>query len=394
MQTPRFTLLYVDDEKNNLIVFKSTFYKQYKVITASSAPEGLQLMEQNEVDLVISDHRMPEMSGIEFLEKIYHQYPEVPRLVITAYVDVELVIDAINRCGIYQYILKPWDPRELKLTISNALQKFELQKQNNSLIAELKRSNETLEQKIKERTLALEKTNHDLREANESKNKLLSIISHDLMTPLVSLGILLEVITKMQNKITAEKLHQYSIKIKGYLANVTEMLENLLSWSVSQLGQGKTINHSISANDLLIKNYELYKIAADRKQINFHLKKTNENLIVAGDENMINVVLRNLISNAIKFTHEEGTIKINLEKVGDKALFEIEDDGMGILPEHLPRLFDKNFHKSTNGTHQEKGTGIGLKLCKEFVDKMNGNIWVKSEPEKGATFSFSIPLIS
>ncbi len=234
MQNRRYTLLYVDDEKNNLTIFKSAFYKNFNVITVNKASEGLQIMQANAVDLVISDHRMPEMSGIEFLEKVFRLYPQVPRLVITAYADVELVIDAINRCGIYQYVLKPWDPRELKLTIDNALQNDELQNQNEKLIAELKRSNEQLEQKVDERTLDLEKTNRELQNAIDAKNKLFSIISHDLMTPMLSLGILLDVIMKMEN-ITLERLLQYSGKIKDYLQNVTDMLQNLLSWSVSQM---------------------------------------------------------------------------------------------------------------------------------------------------------------
>lgn len=392
MQNRRYTLLYIDDEKNNLTIFKSSFYKNYQVITTTSSLEGLQILQDNEVDLVISDHRMPEMSGIEFLEKACQQYPQIPRLVITAYADVELIIDAINRCGIYQYILKPWDPRELQLTIENALQKYELQKQNKNLIAELKASNEQLEQKIEERTRDLEKTNQDLQNAIDSKNKLFSIISHDLMTPMLSLGILLDVILKMDDDITLKKLHQYSTKIKSYLQNVTEMLDNLLNWSVSQMENDNPAGKNLSANHILKTNYELYKIAADRKQINFGMGLTEEDLIVRTDVNMVNIILRNLISNAIKFTHSNGQISLTTYREDDKVVFSVQDSGIGIDHEVLPLIFNKNFHESKAGTQREKGTGIGLKLCKEFVDKLGGDIWVESKPNEGSIFSFSLPL--
>ena len=392
MQDRRYTILYIDDEKNNLTIFKSAFYTTYRVITTTSSLEGLKILQDNEVDLVISDHRMPEMSGIEFLEKAYQQYPQIPRLVITAYADVELIIDAINRCGIYQYILKPWDPRELLLTIENALQKYELQKQNKNLIAELKTSNEQLEQKIEERTRDLEKTNRELQDAIDSKNKLFSIISHDLMTPMLSLGILLDVILKMDEDVTLKKMHQYSTKIKSYLQNVTEMLDNLLNWSVSQMENDNPAGNNLSANDILQKNYELYKIAADRKQINFGVGFTEEDLIVRTDVNMVNIILRNLISNAIKFTHCNGQINLNTYREDDRVVFSVHDSGIGIDNDVLPLVFNKNFHESKVGTQREKGTGIGLKLCKEFVDKLGGSIWVESKPNEGSIFSFSLPL--
>lgn len=392
MQSRRYTLLYIDDEKNNLTIFKSAFYKEYQVLTAISAEEGLKLISENDVDLIISDHRMPEMSGIEFLEIAYQRFPEVPRLVITAYADVDLVIDAINRCGIYQYILKPWDPRELKLIIENALQKYELQQRNNQLIYELKQSNEQLEQKIEKRTLDLEKTNQELHNAIDSKNKLFSIISHDLMTPMLSLGILLDVILKMEDNVTQEKLHQYSSKIKSYLQNVTEMLENLLNWSISQMENEKPMNKKLAANEILKKNYELYKIAADKKNIKFEIDQAKEEFTARGDVNMVNIILRNLISNAIKFTHSNGNIKLTTSTADNQVIFSVHDNGIGIDSEMLPQVFNKNYHKSTVGTQKEKGTGIGLKLCKEFVDKLGGNIWVHSKPKEGSVFSFSLPL--
>ncbi|MCD4736963.1 MAG: histidine kinase [Bacteroidales bacterium] len=125
-----FTILYVDDEVHNLISFNATFRRDYRVLTAQSGKEGLKVLEENDVQLVLSDQRMPAMTGVQFLEKVRHQYPETIRMIITGFSDIDAVIGAINRGGIYKYITKPWDEREMMITIKNARQLFGLQEEN------------------------------------------------------------------------------------------------------------------------------------------------------------------------------------------------------------------------------------------------------------------------
>jgi len=125
-----FSILYVDDEVHNLISFNAIFRREYKILTAQSGKEGLQILDDKKVHLVLSDQRMPEMKGVEFLEKVYHQYPETIRMIITGFSDIDAVIGAINKGGVNRYITKPWDEREMRVTIDNARQLFGLQEEN------------------------------------------------------------------------------------------------------------------------------------------------------------------------------------------------------------------------------------------------------------------------
>ncbi len=130
MEKKEFSILYVDDEVHNLISFNATFRREYKVLTAESGREGLQIMHDKEVHLVLSDQRMPGMTGVEFLEQVRHQYPETIRMIITGFSDIDAVIGAINKGGVNRYINKPWDEREMRITIENARQLFGLQEEN------------------------------------------------------------------------------------------------------------------------------------------------------------------------------------------------------------------------------------------------------------------------
>ncbi|MBN1339934.1 MAG: histidine kinase [Bacteroidales bacterium] len=130
MEERDFNILYVDDEVNNLISFNATFRRDYHIFTADSGREGLDVMRSNPIQLVISDQRMPEMTGVEFLEKVREEFPETIRMIITGFSDIDAVIGAINRGGVYRYITKPWDEREMRVTINNAKQLFGLQEEN------------------------------------------------------------------------------------------------------------------------------------------------------------------------------------------------------------------------------------------------------------------------
>jgi serine phosphatase RsbU (regulator of sigma subunit) len=145
-------ILYIDDEKDNLTVFYSTFRRHFEVHMATSGMEGLELMKSHDMHLVIADQRMPEMTGIEFLEKIIPEYPDCVRMVLTGYSDVEAIIQAINKGRVYRYITKPWNKDDLKITIEQALETFQLKRQNRKLVTDLQVANQTLEKKVKKRT--------------------------------------------------------------------------------------------------------------------------------------------------------------------------------------------------------------------------------------------------
>ena len=149
-------ILYIDDEEDNLTVFYSAFRRNYKVHLASSGQEGLEILGNHHIQLVIADQRMPKMTGIEFLEKIINTHPECIRMVLTGYTDVEDIIQAINKGRVYRYITKPWNKDDLKITIDQALETFDLKQQNRKLFTDLEEANQTLEKKVIERTKQIE----------------------------------------------------------------------------------------------------------------------------------------------------------------------------------------------------------------------------------------------
>jgi len=156
-------ILYVDDEEDNLIVFKSTFRRDYNVYVALSGQEGIEIMKKNEIRLIITDQRMPEMTGIQFLERIIPDYPDCIRMILTGFSDIEAIIQAINTGRVYRYITKPWNREELKMNIDHGLEAYQLKDQNRKLIEDLKIANQTLEEKVIERTKKIELQNREIR---------------------------------------------------------------------------------------------------------------------------------------------------------------------------------------------------------------------------------------
>jgi len=155
-------ILYVDDEQDNLTVFNSAFRRDYEVHLATSGAEGLEILKKNEIHLIITDQRMPEMTGIQFLEKIIPEYPDCIRMILTGFSDIEAIIQAINTGRVYRYITKPWSKEELKINIDKALETYHLREQNRKLIEDLKEANQTLEQKVIDRTQKIEAQNKEI----------------------------------------------------------------------------------------------------------------------------------------------------------------------------------------------------------------------------------------
>ncbi len=145
MATDKIKVLYVDDEKHNLTSFKATYRREFKVYTAESAQEGMQILDDEEVDIILTDQRMPQMTGVEFLEQIKEKHPGPIRILITGYSDIQAIIDAINKGQVYRYISKPWDTQDLQLVIQQAYEVFSLRKENAKLMEELKLANKQLE---------------------------------------------------------------------------------------------------------------------------------------------------------------------------------------------------------------------------------------------------------
>ncbi|MDN5214536.1 hybrid sensor histidine kinase/response regulator [Fulvivirgaceae bacterium BMA12] len=388
----RYNILYVDDERNNIIVFKNAFFRHYNILTAQSGEEGLEIIGNNDIHLVITDQKMAGMSGVEFLENVVQTHPDTVRMILTAYSDIDFIMRAINTCGIYQYILKPWDSRELKIIIDNALESYHLKRNNAQLIADLKKANDGLEEKVKERTSELDEKNEILKKTNEIKDKLFTIISHDLRVPMASLNVLMEVLVQTKNNISLQEFKRYSGKVQTYIQNVMDLLDNLLNWSLSQLGDKKIEINELDLLPIIEKNIKLIHIAAFQKNIDIQVEDIKDDLKLMGDANMLNLIFRNLLSNAVKFTPADGRINLTVERKENFASIGIADTGIGMSEEQLSKLFEPGYFNTNPGTAHEKGTGIGLKLCKEFIEKQGGKLKIKTQANKGSVFYFTVPL--
>ena len=153
MGDSKISILYIDDEENNLTAFKATFRREYKIHLAISADEGRKVLEKEHIDIIITDQRMPDETGVEFLASILDKYPEPIRILLTGYTDIEAVIDAINRGQVYRYITKPWNEQELRMNIENAFEVFRLRKENKELLEKLKKANQQLEFLLRQKLL-------------------------------------------------------------------------------------------------------------------------------------------------------------------------------------------------------------------------------------------------
>jgi len=389
--TSKYSILYVDDEKHNLHVFNASFFKYYKIITALSGTEALEILQKETVHLIITDERMPNMTGLEFLEEIANKYVEVPRIILTAYSDISVIIDAVNRCGIYQYVQKPWDRESLKLVIDNALQKYQLEIDKKQLVLDLEMVNQALEEKVLERTQELYKTNHELRSVNAVKDKLFSIIAHDLRSPLNTLSNFVNLLVDFEDAFSPEETKELASQIRDSLQNVNDLLNNLLYWSRNQMQTTHLDIREVDILDAIERAIRVTSHTAQQKYIKLKIDKVEQESVWA-DKNMVDVILRNLISNAIKFTHKNGLVYVSGSLEESFYRIDVVDTGVGMNEESLQKLFDIDQHITTYGTSNEKGTGIGLKLCYEFAEKQGGKISAKSQVGQGSTFSVWLPI--
>lgn len=255
-----------------------------------------------------------------------------------------------------------------------------------------------LEEKVRERTSELEIANEQLRrseaqlkELNATKDKFFNIVAHDLKNPFTSLLGATELLFHNIQNMDREKIRKLAQILNDSAKSGYAILLNLLDWSRSQTGTIKIHLQLVDLKRLIEDNIaELYLNSLD-KQISI-ISELNEDINVIADKNMLNTILRNLLSNAIKFTPRGGQVVISGEILDNKVIVSVKDNGIGISEEHIEKLFRIDSKYSRPGTEKEIGTGLGLKLSREFVEKLGGNIWVESAENKGSDFRFSIPL--
>lgn len=243
----------------------------------------------------------------------------------------------------------------------------------------------------KESEEKIQNINIELAEINATKDKFFSIISHDLRSPLSGLMQMLFIITEDYDSLPNEEKLEMITDVANTSKKTYELMENLLEWSSIQTGTIPFYPQKLTLLTLLDNLEELYNQNLKSKKITLIINVDPE-ISVFADKKMAETILRNLISNAIKFSYPNGIVSVSSEPANDFVVIKVIDRGVGIKKEKLSELFMVDKVQSTPGTKKETGTGLGLILCKELVEKQNGKIWVESKENEGTTFYFTLPV--
>jgi signal transduction histidine kinase len=370
------TILYVEDEIDILQAFSEIMGRWVvKLYVAGNGLEGLAQFEKYQPDIIISDIKMPKMDGLEMCRRIKEINPKVKTVIMSAHSDADYFINAIE-LGIDGFLLKPIFGEKLKKLIQRFANEVVLEKQLQ------KANNDLLD------------SEHRLRLLNATKDLFFSIIAHDLKNPFTAQMGFARIIKNQFDTLNKSKIIEYVDLIYNASEHSYKLLENLLEWSRSQTGKINYKPTNIGLNWIIADVVQLLNSTAVNKEITIKNQIHNETKVYA-DENMLKTILRNLISNAIKFTPRGGVIKLELttEPSVHNGFVEISitDNGVGIEEKNLNKLFRIEQKLSTYGTEDERGTGLGLILCKEFISKHGGDIKVESKKNIGSTFRFTIP---
>ncbi len=258
-------------------------------------------------------------------------------------------------------------------------------------IASINMQKRYIEKELQKQKLALLKSEKKYKKLNATKDKFFSLISHDLKNPFNTIIGFAGLIMNNYEKLDREKIKEFSKLIYEAANSSYEMMQNLLQWAKSQRGKIKPIFKELNINELIDANIKLFASDAIKKEITVNFVPA-KNSIIKSDYNIVDTVIRNLLSNALKFSKRKGTIQITVNDYNDYFQISVSDNGIGIPDEKKSKIFKIEAGKVTYGTDQERGSGLGLILCKEFIDILGGKIWFESTEGKGSTFHFTIPL--
>ena len=255
-------------------------------------------------------------------------------------------------------------------------------------VTDSKKISEELQQKNRE----LEKSEKELLELNDTKDKFFSIVSHDLRSPLLSLTGFTDLLSSSYDTMTKEEIEEALSSLNRNTKNVYSLVENLLDWAKIQMGKQEIFPKEVNLLSVVNTVVDVFKVSLDDKNLNV-IKEINENMNLFVDSNVLHTVIRNIVSNSIKFTNAGGTITFEAKCVNDSCVLTLSDTGVGIEPEILEKLFIIDRLKTKPGLQGEKGSGLGLILSKELVESSGGSINVQSEVGKGTTFTITFPIL-
>lgn len=353
-------ILIVDDTPSNLQVLAGILEENgYDVGFAINGTQALDSLSNTLPDLVLLDIMMPDIDGIEVCRRIKANpiTKDVPIIFLSAKSKKEDIVIGFEEGGA-DYVTKPFSAAELIARVNTQI--------------------------------GLKRATEELRVLNANKDKFFSIIAHDLKGPFQGLLGLTEMLQDNFDRLSDEQKTTFIEDIHTSANKFYSMLDNLLMWARVQMGRAKPDKISFRLNDILNDILDIMKHNALNKYISL-VNEIEDSIVVFGDKNLANRILHNLISNSIKFSNNGGFVKSSVKLVGSTYEISVSDNGIGIKPESLKRMFLIGENISTQGTSGEVGTGLGLILCKDLAELNGGKIFVESKVGEGTKFTFTLP---
>jgi len=415
------TLLVVDDEAEILKAMRRQFRKKYQVIVADNASTAINILSKEDVQVIISDQRMPEMTGTEMYRIIKRQYPDAVQIILTGYSDIQAVIDAINQGNVFHYLTKPWKIDELDNVVEKAFQRFKLISENKQLLNELKETNQKLEKEIHERrvienelinhqkrlefevdkrTADLQQMNNDLivardlaEKANKSKSIFLANMSHDIRTPMNGIIGMVDILKETS---LSQDQYNYLDIISASADTLLGLINDILDFSKIEANQLILECVDFDLNTIVRQTIDLLSLKAKEKNIDLIYSiapQTPTSLV--GDPVRIQQILYNLIGNGIKFTDfGEVNVNISAEQTKSPVILKliVKDTGIGISDEQLNKLFKPFTQADQSINRKYGGTGLGLSITRQLIEMMGGYIEAKSQLYVGSVFTATIHL--
>jgi len=366
-------VLLVDDEPNVLSAYRRHLGRRFDIATAAGGAEALEYLDRTDgVGVIISDMRMPTMDGVQLLGAVARRWPDIVRIMLTGNADQQTAIKAVNEGAVFRFLTKPSSPDVVAGTIDEALKRFA------AIVAEreqLARADATANDLVREREMA------------KLQREFISLVSHEFRTPLAIISSAIDILDN-PGLLTEAQYAKRIDQIRGSVKRMLDLMDGTLNFAKLDSQEVELCIDATSLHTLLTEVVERQRIATPTHRIELDVSGLPD--WVECDGRLIEQVLSNLLSNAVKYSPKADQVRIGGRALNGCAIIEVQDFGVGVPAEEIPRLFDR-FYRATTATGIP-GTGIGLYLVKRIIDLHKGEVLVSSQPGKGSTFRLVLPL--
>jgi signal transduction histidine kinase len=377
----KHSLLVVDDERPVLDSMYDLFRRDYKVLRANNASEAKAALQQEPVHIVMSDQRMPDVTGVELLRQVKDEYPDTVRLIFTAYADIGVVVRAINEGQVFRYVTKGCDPDELCGVVRQAADYYELRSERKRLVAELQQANA------------------ELRQANALKAAFLDVASHELNTPVTIIQGMCELADEQLAQPGAEALRPYASVVRSGAKRLMHLVENMIKLMQAGSFQAELDQRRVACRELFDGVVDQVRPFLMRRRQQLVVRVSPQEATLLVDQGKMHDAVLNLITNAIKFSPDGATIELSADvRSGAGATIEVCDEGLGIADRDAPHIFDSFFstfdtlhHSSGSFEYGKRGLGMGLAIVKKFVEMHGGAVAMRPRQPRGCVFVIQLP---